>query len=142
MFLSRIRTVLSTLDRFGRGTRYVTLFFSLNCAVGDSRRRVYPIGVPGLVPEKYTKLVVGVPAKLELGWDRVLRHLARHERGKLILRWILVSSCCWENSFWASYLPQWLRRGSLEYQCTLYSSWRTGQLGLGSVCLVFIQLPV
>lgn len=67
------------LDRFGRGTRYVTLFFSLNCAVGDTRRRVYPTGVPRLVPEKYTKLVDGVPAKLELSWDRVLGYLARHE---------------------------------------------------------------
>jgi hypothetical protein len=75
-------------DKFGRGTRYVTLFFSLNpghFAVGDSRRWVCPTGVPRLVPEKHTKLVDGVPAKLELNWDRVLGYLAGHERGKLVL---------------------------------------------------------
>lgn len=70
--------------------------------MGDTRRRVYPTGVPGLVPEKYAKLVDGVPAKLELGRDRVLGYLARHERGKLVLRWILVSSLPLEITFWAS----------------------------------------
>ena len=67
--------------------------FSLNpghCAVDDSRRWVYPTGVPRLVPEKHTKMVDAVPAKLELSWDRVLGYLVRHERGKLVLRWILV----------------------------------------------------
>ena len=42
------------------------------------------------------------------------------------------------------YPPQWLWRGSLKYQRTLYSSGRTGQPDLGSVCLLFIghKLPV
>jgi hypothetical protein len=35
-------------------------------------------------------------------------------------------------------LPQWLWRRSVEHQCTLYSSGRTGQPGVGSVSLLFI----